>query len=247
MSEETAIALPAPTNLRLVALDPAQLQNSQKQLIDWGRAKIASVKGEIADLTDNLAIAKKAKWNTARPKAHLRMAEGRLIFYEKLEAALMAGFFIIPNFPCDIFAIRMGRIGPTSPSIVRTENYPNYYRPVDQKPELMEAGSGDYVNPEPAFSNASWPVTVDGKEKHHNEMTLHGWKDVDFPFVLAKPQVLNATQRAMALKIFDELGVCPQTQKSDPLVVGIIQAPKRRFAQKQVSFLVAWWLDTEVL
>lgn len=248
MSETQALQLPAPSNLRLVALNPSQLQQSQKQLIGWCETKMAAVAVEVEEFRTNLDIAKKAKWNTARPKAHLRYAEGRLLFYQKIRNALEAGFYIVPNFPCDIFAIRTGSLGPEGITICKTENYQSRYVPNDYKPDLMESGIGDYVNPEPAYKNSSLPVVIDGKEKHRNELELHGWKDVDFPFVLAKAEVLTATQQAMALKIFDEMGVYPNTKKSDPLVLGIIKAPaKNRFNQKQVTFLVAWFLDTDTL
>ncbi len=247
MSNETALALPSPQNLRLVALDPAALQNSQKQLIDWCDRKIVEVQAEVDDFDKNLQIAKASKWNTARPKAALRVALGRLTFYEKIRDALMAGYYIVPNFPCDIFAIRTGTIGPEGVSIDKYENYQNRYVPNDRAEDLMPTGIGDYVNPQPAYHNSSYPVKVDDKDKHRNRLILEGWKDVDFPFVLAKPEVLTATQRAMAMKVFDTLGVCPQTKKSDPLVIGKIKAPKRGYQQKEVSFLVAWFLDTEVL
>ncbi len=247
MAEEAALSLPVSQNLRLVALDPKQLQNSQQQLIAWCAGKMTQMEVEVSELTTNLDIATNSHWNTSRPKAALRNAKGRLNFYEKIRDALEAGFFIIPNFPCDIFAIRTEKDGPefTQKYI---DNYSRNYGVNDSRSELPVSGEGEYVNPAPIHSTYSHKTTKEGKDIVENTLVVEGWKEsVDFPFVLAKPEVLTATQRAMALKIFDEMGVCPQTKKSDPLVVGIIKAPKNGHSQKQVSFLVAWFLDTETL
>lgn len=243
-TEETALASPVQENLRLVALDPKQLQQSQQQLIGWCDGKIAEVSAEVDDLQSNLDISKKAKWNTARAKNSLRIAKGRLIFYTKIKEALGAGFYIVPNFPCDIFAIRTTA---AKPSEYGTANYEHFNLPLETG-QLKEVGVGQYQNPETYVSTTKLKrQDSNGKEIISYKKEATSYQEMDFPFVLAKPQVLSATQRAMALKIFDELGVCPQTKKSDPLVLGIIKAPKFGWSQKQVTFMVAWWLDTNTL
>ena len=70
------------------------------------------------------------------------------------------------------------------------------------------------------------------------------FKDIDFPFKLAKPQIMEATAAAMALKVFDQIGCLPQFRAPDPIICGQILKPKDR---QPVTFFIAWWLDTKTL
>ena len=58
-----------------------------------------------------------------------------------------------------------------------------------------------------------------------------------------KPRVLQATQHAMAMQIFDELGVMPAVKKTDPVVIGRIIGP----GNKEMSFLISWFIDRKDL
>jgi len=79
---------------------------------------------------------------------------------------------------------------------------------------------------------------------------------IDFPATLIKPVILGATQRAMALRIFDRIGVSfggtntmsSRRRRSDPIVVGqILNGAEKYPEEKMVTFFVAWWLDTRSL
>lgn len=79
------------------------------------------------------------------------------------------------------------------------------------------------------------------------------WREVDFPITMAKPEIMQATTRAMALKIFDQFGILPAEAnrtgprpKGDPLVVAQIIDP-RPTSDRRVTFMIAWHLDTRVL
>ena len=76
--------------------------------------------------------------------------------------------------------------------------------------------------------------------------------DADFPFKLARAEIREATDKAMGLKVFDEVGVLPRTRKADPIVCGRVIDPSkpiyhRSSPREGVTFFVAWWLDTRVL
>lgn len=249
-SEETALALPVAKDLRLVALNPIQLQNSQKELIAWANGKIDSTETDIREFEENLAVARKNKWSIRRPQAAVRYSVGLRTFYEKLRDALIAGYYIVPNFPVDVFAIRTTGGAPSNGKFGKYEDssYKQTLLPSEIEPPLPPSGEGEYRDPRPAAKFLSRQYKNEKQETRYENITeITGFREVDFPFVLAKPEVLNATQQAMMLKIFDEMAVCPQTAKSDPLVLGIIKAPKRGYSQKQVTFLVAWFLDTNTL
>jgi hypothetical protein len=67
---------------------------------------------------------------------------------------------------------------------------------------------------------------------------------------MAKPQIMHATSDAMALKIFDEIGVIPNyRRKVDPIIIGAIYRPDATAKQywEPVSFLIAWHLRTETI
>lgn len=250
MSDE-ALVLASQTNLRVVAFDPAQLQESQKQLIHWASQKLAVLSADIEELKVNIEISRKAKWSMVKPKAALRLAEARLQYYGKIKTALEAGYYIVPDFPCDVFAIRTERDTPR-PNRHNSDYSNNYNLVPNEGPQLLPAGAGEYQNPEQVVVRKRFDYRdVEGKDKVQYQYEAKEFLEMDFPFSLAKPEVLNATQQAMALKIFDEIGVAPKgvirSQKRDPMVLGIIKMPKRGSLQKQVTFLVAWFLDTDVL
>lgn len=60
-----------------------------------------------------------------------------------------------------------------------------------------------------------------------------------------KPQIIEATGRALSKKIFDWLGVAPSYRAVDPMVIGCIKHWKKH--QGPLHFFVAWWLDTDTL
>lgn len=67
---------------------------------------------------------------------------------------------------------------------------------------------------------------------------------VDFPFKAIKPQILDDVGKAMALKIFDEIGILPQRRvKADPMVIGQIVIKKGTYDERRLSFLITWWLQ----
>ena len=72
------------------------------------------------------------------------------------------------------------------------------------------------------------------------------FQDVGFPFTMAKPQILDATGKAMARKIFDEVGILPRRRaKGDPMVVGRIIYKGSGYDEKSISFLITWFVDTK--
>jgi hypothetical protein len=82
------------------------------------------------------------------------------------------------------------------------------------------------------------------------EQTCTGWEDIEFQLAIAHPLVMDATAAAMAMKIFDRIGVVPQTARNgyrgDPIVLGQITR-KEGYSTKTASFLIAWYLDPRTL
>lgn len=233
-------------DLRLVALHPGQLEACQQQLIAWAEAKYQSETQKAMELKKNYEAASIARIRTDLILKHLNAATKRAMFFAKVGEAVKAGYYIIPNMPMDVFAIRTKGGAPYK----QTNAYYSHdsLRPVE--PTLLPPGEGDYQNPQLAERYK----TTTGRDSEGAERKVYltisdGFRDeIDFPFVLAKPEVVTATQQALALKIFDEVGVMParRERRSDPMVIGRIRNPRfRNDRNRDISFLIAWFLDTD--
>jgi hypothetical protein len=98
---------------------------------------------------------------------------------------------------------------------------------------------------------AGWPGTAPknakeefGKEAKIRETRPISFAEVHFPLIAARPAVMDAAQRAMALGLFDQMGICAE-RKGDPLIIGQTLLPpvNGRTPRKMASFLIAWHLN----
>src|ERR1035438_9209884 len=120
---ETALIIPdketEELEVHLVARNTEQMNQSRRQLVDWLSAKIKAVKYDAEELAQARDMAIKQKWGNATLKRHADMATKRLSFYEKVRSAVDAGYTIVPNFPVDLFAIRVNK--PKPPAVRYTK------------------------------------------------------------------------------------------------------------------------------
>lgn len=237
-------------NISVTALVPEQMSSCQSALVAWCQQKIADVRGEAVELRGAFEQAKAKKWKTSVLRRHALLAEKRVVFYEKMLAALEHGFIIVPNFPVGMFAVRKeGSPDRRYLGYVKV----GYSRPKhEQIPDNLPEGEGEYQNP--------YPYVYDfgrTKDEHGNEIVAtapNAWKELDFPVAMAKPEIMEAADRAMALKIFDQLGILPaeviRTGRAtrDPIIVGQLVDPRSTtYNKKVVTFMIAWHLDTRAL
>jgi len=101
--------------------------------------------------------------------------------------------------------------------------------------------------------------TDDGRVIDKRWFSRANFLDVEFPLLACRPAIIDATTRAMALKVFDEIGILPPdsshtdmaaARKGDPVIVGRIVDPRAKpgWAQrKRLSFLIGWFVDTKDL
>lgn len=254
MNLDTALAVAAEAedgaDIELVALAPSDLLAAQTNLVMWCDGKVTAIRREADDLRENLKIAKENKWRTTGLQSALSRTEKRIPFYEKIKAAVAAGYLIVPNFPVDIFAMRVSKSAPKHE--VREGGWRAPEIPVN--PEMLPAGEGRYVGPVAALNNTSYKKK---DEKGQTETIIRfetaGFVDeIGFPVQAVKPVVLDATSRALALKIFDSIGVVRNggaggwvQRRGDPIVVGRLHDPRGN--GRMVTFFVAWWLNTSDL
>lgn len=237
-------------NVAVTALMPGDMANCHQALLEWCERKIAELTSDANELRGAMKHALEKKWKSATFKRHAELAEKRIEFYDKIKAALAHGYIPVPNFPVTAFAIRTKKQRPLR--LFTT----NYGRTHTQAPETLPAGEGEYQNPFPVVHQATLaPAAATTNERC--SYWAESWKDFEFPFSMAKPEIMEATSRAMELKIFDDIGILPQfapsegtrRPKGDPMIIARIQDPRHPGygPNRFVTFMIAWHLDTRTL
>lgn len=229
----------------VVASSPAEMQGAQRSLILWAQRKIVGERELLKEAQEQHDIAKRNKWSPAGWARRISLSEGKIEYYKKIKMALEAGYYIVPPFPIEVFAVRTTAKKPT----VRTGWRDRDFARAQGIPhDALPAGEGDYIGNQVATR------TFMGSREDNKSSVYHQpykFQAVEFPFKLAKSAVMSETARAMALKVFDQLGIMgtvdrpAQAAVPDPIVCGQILP---WFHKRQpVTFFVAWWLDTKTL
>lgn len=227
---------------------PDEIAQGHAALTEWCERKVAVEKAEHAELVEAHQRAVKIKWKPGPLKSAADRAAGRVRYYEKMLAAFRAGFVLVPNFPLTIFAIRTKKEGPNGGiSFTRFERF-------EQKTDKSPVGQGDYVNPIPKtiYEDTNTVKNPDGSTKqvtNYYPDTENGFDEIEFPMAMAKPHIMDLVDRAMALKIFDEIGILPESRRAsgDPVIAGVIKMPKAGYSERTCTFLIAWHVDTRTL
>lgn len=224
-------------NVQLVAGTPAEMETAQGQLVAWADARIEEERNELADAERNLEVAIASHWRVEPWKRRITTHKAKITFYEKVRAALEAGYYIIPPFPAQVFAIRTDAKKP------RKDHSTNRWETFQQNAKRLAEGKGRWVSPIPEVWQRVFPQQ-DGSERvqyYPNELLAP-----DFPFKLVKPQIVEATAKAMKEMIFDQIGILPTWNAGgDPIIVGQILNPSSH--KEPLTFFIAWWLDTKDL
>jgi hypothetical protein len=237
------IALQEATGYQLVATDDAQLRSAHGKMIEWAHVQIATLEAEKRAEEESLAIAKERKWATAAFTRRIAIMDRRITFYRKIEAALRAGYVIVPNFEMTVFAIRTKAKSPRGGEVAQSWRGSDFVQNAQQLPE----GEGEYQNPRPqVWQREEKREKADGK----TESVKVFWpddefKDIEFPIALAKPALMTKTAEAMARRVFDEVGVAVDrtnwSRRGDPIVLGRIVNPRR--GASALTFFIGWYFD----
>lgn len=224
-------------DIELTARLPNEMIVAQQQLITWCDGKIQVVRAESVELKAAYEHAKEMKWKHTALQNQYNNSVKRISYYEKIKAALLEGYCIVPNFDVEIFAIRSKRQKP-----MKFLSTSNWGRSRDEQPAHdVPLGEGEYVNNRPIIYSRKI-----GDEK--KEYWAEKWQDVEFPITMCKPVIMEATTEAMKQKIFDRFGVFPSTRKKcDPVIIGQIVNKTGQYGERVVSFMIAWHLNTNVL
>lgn len=248
-SEANEVLVPS---FHAVAVNATEMKESRSKIRLFLDNKVAEIGLELAEITAALETAKLRKWATQPLKNQVTRIAKRKLYYDKLLAAVDAGFTIVPNMDVDVFAIRVKSDTPkwsydsgsskhgfrgASPSVP------------DEKEDHLPVGEGNYQSSRVDFHERN-SITGEGENKlYHVGQTCDGYQDIDFPLAAAHPIVMDETNRAMVMKIFDRIGIVPQTHRrlrGDPIILGQI-VRKDGYTEKVASFLIAWHLDFRTL
>jgi len=246
MSEETAIVIhkDIPQSY-FMATNSQEMAESQKKLSQWVSAKITNINSEITEIQEAIDYAKKQKWCYKQLQVQKNRAHGRRMYYEKMLAALEAGYVMIPEFPMQSFAVRVSRYFP------KGSDETTYNRAVsspDQKADTLAVGEGRYVSPTAIDNTGSYKKQENGKDVLVRYANASEFQDIAFPLIASKPALMDAVSKTMALKIFDTLGIAPEyRKKGDPLIVGEIQIQANGYSRRTCRFLISWHINVEDL
>jgi hypothetical protein len=227
-------------DVTLYATNPSAMVEAQTGLIAWCEGKVQACAREREEGERLFNALHGAKMSVAAAKKMIRGAMRRAVFYQKVKAALEAGYYIVPPFPVQTFAVR------TSKSMPK-QHYGHKHLTWDEKPESLPIGQGHYWNP---VAKREYHSTEEHKQPSGSITRVDKYwntefRDVGFPVALVKPEIITATGEALKRKIFDSLGMLPAYRKADPIVVGQIEHWKN--GRQPVTFFLAWWLDTQDL
>jgi hypothetical protein len=228
---------PVQKDIELTALHPIEMVNAQQELITWCDGKITWLKKEAEPLYEAAEYARKMQWkHLPLQRQHHRMIK-QIDYYKKIKAALMEGYYIIPNFPIELFAIR-------SKGKLLAMTTDDHWGSKEQRADMLPEGEGEYKNPQPIIERSSYQS---GNETKRYSQAI-GWDEFEFPLVMAKPEIMKATNKAMQKKIFDAIGIMPdQRKREDPLIIGQVCLKFPGQNAKIVSFMIAWHLNTNML
>lgn len=232
---------PEVKDIELTATLPAEMVESQKELVDWCEQKLVVVQGHAAELMESYEYAKKNKWKKDTLKRHADLAAKKVLYYKKILAALNEGFYIVPNFPIQIFAIRTSK---SRPATMISSSAP-WNRDREQSPEKLPIGEGEFRNPIPT---TDYSVQYDNAGKEiGRRYWAEDWDSIEFPVTMAKPHIMQVTTHAMKKKLFDRIGIMPDFRDRDPVIIGQIMLKENAYKTRLVSFMIAWHLNTSVI
>jgi hypothetical protein len=229
-------------DLSLVSLSPSEMPAAQAALSAWCERKQTALERELADLQEHHLIASGNGWKLHGLESAMNRAARRITYYGKVKGAVDAGYLIVPNFPVTVLAVRVRGVRPRR----QVESEQEGAWVFNTKPQLLPAGEGHYVDDRMVTSDQSYQEPdAKGGSRRVDRYITEDFDEPDFPFTLMKPAVLAATERAMALHLFDTIGMVENRSGRDPIMVGQLLDP--RGGDRRCTFFIAWWLNTRGL
>lgn len=222
----------------IIALNPQQMAEAQTTTQSWIDTKLQAAQAEQDEADVLYAQLANRAMNVDHAKKLMDKAAKRVRFYEKCKAALAAGYYIIPPFDIQLFAIRSDRTGPRRDRSDR--GWTN-----EAAVGALPVGVGRFVNAsvDRHVAERKMVPSPSDPSKSREIVTFENgnWRDeIDLPVRAMKPTLIEAVGKALHEKIFDALGIAPAYRAADPIIAGQIRRPE---GKGTLTFFVAWWLD----
>jgi hypothetical protein len=233
---DNELAVIAPTSV--MANSPTELRGLGAPVLGWARKKRDEARAEHDELMAAATEAKKHKWKTSTLNRAASKALLRVTFYDKCAAALEGGYILFPPVPnADVIAIRTTE--ECGYFEERTKSWRGAPEMKEEKSDSPPIGEGEYKSPW-----IGWHLVRRFTDEKGNEqsswMTVSDLKDAEFPLVMAKPQIIAATNAAMELRVFDEIRLFPfEKRRGDPCILGAI-IDRSGFSERRHYFLISW-------
>jgi hypothetical protein len=230
----------------LYATDPRGVTQAMAEMLLWVERKIALMRVEVVECAEVARMAETAKWATKGTQRMLARAHNRLAFYQKIKAALEAGYLVVPNMPMRNLIVRRKSQRADGGTVNLRWSMPTFEQ--NPTPNLPQ-GEGENQNPLPSIHRFSVRGPDDpktGQATYIQYAKPDELQDIEFPVEIAKPRVLAAVEAAAAQRLFDEIGIVEDTPRNrrapgrggDPILIARIRNPVSR--RPDVSFFVAW-------
>lgn len=240
-----------PLEVEVTSETPQEMEHCQRELIQWAKGKITRLEADHTELNEAYEIAIKNKWKASTLKRHRDKVGAEIIYYQKMLGALEAGYIIVPNMPGAIFVVRTDKVCPS-----KTWKY-YYADAANNKPKCLPCGEGDYISGKNKTERHD--IQDQSGKTVATQYKAEEFQEVEFPMALVKPRIMEATTRAMALRIFDEFMILPSelvaagsvrtTRSQDPIVLGCIRMKPQpgEYRDRRISFMVAWHINSKDL
>lgn len=239
MSNELVVR--APTTV--VANNQEQLPQLQAPLAGWAQKKFDAARDEHIELTQAVDEARKHKWKISSLQRAANGALKRMTFYEKVVAALEAGYMLFPPVPnADLIAVRTNY---TDGGVEWRNQSAGWGSPriEEHASEAPPIGEGEYKSPWMGW--VLWRQIKNEKNEDRKEWKLVSeLENAEFPVAMGKPEIIRATSAAMEMKVFDEIRLFPFTKKKgDPCILGSIVCRESRTQERRLYFLISWRIN----
>lgn len=234
----------------IVAIGKEDFAPARERLLALLQAHFDEQRALAVDLRENIAIAKRNKWRASGLQRALRIADRMATFYDNAHVAVEAGYLLAPNLQADVFAVRKSSTEPCDlPAEAHSDFYWRLATPLVSADPSIPAGEGEYVSDVPVVNRYSQKWKDDKGEHTRQVVDPTAFQPPEALLILARPKLMEAAERAMALKVFDEVGIVGATRRSrrgDPLLVGRIIHPTKP-GDGDLSFFLAWFFDPRSL
>lgn len=225
----------------VVANSTAELPALQAPLKMWAEQRLKECRDDWQELDTAVTEAKNHKWKTSTLSKAAGKALARINFYDKVVAALDAGYMLFPPVPnADVIAFRCSDDSPPNQFEETPDN--NWSRPITIAEEVspLPKGEGEYLSPV-----VKWIVLDRFKNDKGAERRTWAALDLeaaDFPLLMGKPSIIRAVNAAMELRVFDEIRMFPFERRpvGDPCLLGTVVEKGTR---RKHYFLISWRID----